>query len=507
MVRTSSKCTARRSNARERIQKQGKQKTIALRNQPVLILVAALLVAVTWVGCQNATPASPDSAPRMRDTVGNLTFTVGVPGDHTLPAATGGNGPLSYSLQPSVPGLTFHTATRTLSGTPTTAGTYSMTYTVIDGDDNVTDSDAAVQQFTITVVDPEPPDTAPRFSDSVADRTFSVGETVSLTLPAATGGNGPLSYSLQPSVPGLSFDPATRIFSGTPTTAGTYTMTYTVIDGDDNVTDSDAALQSFAITVASGPPPDTAPRWLDSVADLTFTVGVPVDLTLPAATGGNGSLSYSLEPEVPGLAFDTATRTLSGSRTTVGTYPMTYIVIDADDNHDPSDADVQAFTITVVAAGPPPLSDTSEFAEVTEMEQIEIDGGDTVAAAKNEVLIYVDENASQQDLAALYRTITEHGGTIAGSLAEMRTLQIRIPEGMSEPQFAESLEGFSGVSGAGLNLQQRYDEIDDVNPTANVVNASHRGTYPSFDYNYWIEQIDLHLVWRFFTEAPGRPTA
>ena len=443
----------------------------------------------------------PDTAPHWLDTVADLTLTVGETVDLTLPPASGGNGPLSYSLRPSVPGLSFATATRTLSGSPTTTGTYPMTYTVVDGDDNHDPGDTAVQAFTITVVAQPPPDTAPRWLDTVADLTFNVGVPVDLTLSAASGGNGSLTYSLQPTVPGLTFHAATRTLSGSPTTAGTYSMTYLVVDADDNHDPGDTAVQSFTITVAPAPPPDTAPRWLDSVADLTFNVGVPVELTLPLASGGNGPLSYSLLPSVPGLSFDPATRTLSGTPTAAGSYPMTYTVVDADDNHAASDTGMQTFTITVVAAGPPPLSDTSEFAEVTEMEQITIDGGDTVVAAKNEVLIYVDENASQQDLAALYGRIAAHGGTIAGSLAEMGTLQVRIPEGMSESQFAESLEGSSGVSGAGLNLQQRYDEIAAVEPTANLVSASHGGTYPSFDDNYWIEQIDLHLVWRFFTRG------
>ena len=57
--------------------------------------------------------------------------------DLTLPAATGGDGTLMYSLSPSPPaGLSFNTSTRKLSGTPTgsqAATTY--TYTVTDSDD------------------------------------------------------------------------------------------------------------------------------------------------------------------------------------------------------------------------------------------------------------------------------------------------------------------------------------------------------------------------------------
>jgi hypothetical protein len=69
----------------------------------------------------------------------------------TLPEASSGNGTLSYSLTPTVPGLTFATATLTLSGMPNSVGTYAMTYEAVDGDDNTADSDAATLTFTITV--------------------------------------------------------------------------------------------------------------------------------------------------------------------------------------------------------------------------------------------------------------------------------------------------------------------------------------------------------------------
>ena len=48
-----------------------------------------------------------------------------------------------------------------------------------------------------------------------------------VTLPEAKGGSGTLTYSVMPTVPGLSFDPATRVLRGTPTVAGAYPLTYT----------------------------------------------------------------------------------------------------------------------------------------------------------------------------------------------------------------------------------------------------------------------------------------
>ncbi len=92
----------------------------------------------------------------------------------TLPAATGGDGDLSYGLDPQVPGLTFQPVTRTLTGTPGAAGEYAMTYTATDADDNTDPSDAAVLRFTITVTEPEPPNQPPYASVEIQSRTLQV---------------------------------------------------------------------------------------------------------------------------------------------------------------------------------------------------------------------------------------------------------------------------------------------------------------------------------------------
>jgi hypothetical protein len=66
-----------------------------------------------------------------------------------------------------------------------------------------------------------------------------------VTLPEADGGSGTVTYSVTPMVPGLSFDPATRVLSGTPTVAGGYPLTYTAM------TSGDEASLSFTVTVVS----------------------------------------------------------------------------------------------------------------------------------------------------------------------------------------------------------------------------------------------------------------
>lgn len=80
--------------------------------------------------------------------------------------------------------------------------------------------------------------------------------------------------------------------------------------------------------------------------DRTYMAGTAIDpLTLPEATGGNGTLTYSLSPDVPGLSFDSGARELTGTPTAAGAYDMTYTVTDAD-----GDTDTLSFAITVEAA-------------------------------------------------------------------------------------------------------------------------------------------------------------
>ena len=75
------------------------------------------------------------STPTIRpssQTVAEFTFKVGQPVSLILPAAAGGQEPLVYRLEQVPPGLAFATAqrgaTRTLSGMPTTPGTYRLPY-------------------------------------------------------------------------------------------------------------------------------------------------------------------------------------------------------------------------------------------------------------------------------------------------------------------------------------------------------------------------------------------
>ena len=95
--------------------------------------------------------------------------------------------------------------------------------------------------------------------------------------------------------------------------------------------------------------PDTPLSFEDGSApdNQIYTVDTAIStLALPEATGGNGTLTYSLIPQVSGLAFDATTRQLSGTPTTADAHSMTYTATDED-----GDTATLGFTITVQALG------------------------------------------------------------------------------------------------------------------------------------------------------------
>ncbi len=108
----------------------------------------------------------------------------------------------------------------------------------------------------------------------VGDQAFTVGRVIDpLTLPAATSGDAPLTYSLMPLPDGLSFDAATRTLTGTPTTEQSkITHTYAVADSD-----GDVATLEFGITINAAPMLDpacenTEPCLLITVVDFSTHV-------------------------------------------------------------------------------------------------------------------------------------------------------------------------------------------------------------------------------------------
>ena len=322
------------------------------------------------------------NTPSFASTLPNVIMKAGTAVSRVLPAATGGDlgafdtsvFSYTYSVSALPAGLTFAPATRTLSGTPTTDGFYTVTYRAEDADANTDDADAAIQTFKIAV-----PSSAgsmkPSFASTLSIVIVESGEVYSRVLPAATGGDHPefgYAYSVSGLPPGLSFDPATRTISGTQNLTGPWDVTYKAHDGDSSTGDADAAIDTFTIFVTQTeiPLPPTVPSFSDG-ATASFSIdenhasGATVG-TVAASDKDGDSLTYSLAGggDNDSFAIDASGTITVASGITLdheaqASYTVTARVTDGDDSGGNQETtatidDTIPVTITVTNVEEPP---------------------------------------------------------------------------------------------------------------------------------------------------------
>jgi hypothetical protein len=160
-------------------------------------------------------------------------WTQGAPGYSQTLAATGGSGTYTWSITAGsgagtaipAPGLTLNPVTGAITGTPTTAGTYTFTVTATD---TSVPALAASKQVSIVVNQPLAITTA-TIPDAVQGAFFQ-------RQLATSGGTSPLLWAVTAGAlpAGLSLDSLTGVISGIPTTAGPasdFTVTATDASG------------------------------------------------------------------------------------------------------------------------------------------------------------------------------------------------------------------------------------------------------------------------------------
>ena len=300
----------------------------------------------------NIVVSTADTAPAFADsaTITDKTFTVdGEITAFTLPEASGGNGTISYALTPDLPtGLSLNESTREVSGTPTAAAAQATyTWRASDSDANTADSDTAALTFSLTVN--KATLAAPTGLALKANSKTSTGFTITWT--AVSNAAGYAASAMRADGTGTA---VAVTVSGTTTeavftslTAGTaYKVTVTAT-GDANYANSPASAE-FDVSTAA----DSAPAFADSetITDKTFTVdGEITAFTLPEASGGNGTISYALTPDLPtGLSLNESTREVSGTPTAAAAQATyTWRASDSDANTADSDTAALTFSLTV----------------------------------------------------------------------------------------------------------------------------------------------------------------
>src|SRR3984893_18232921 len=155
---------------------------------------------------------------------GNQTSTVGTAASLQINASDSVSGQtLTYSATGLPAGLSINASTGLISGTPTTAGTSTVTATAKD-----TTGATGTASFTWTV---KAPGGNTVTVTSPGNQTSTVGTAASAQVSASDSATGQtLTYSANALPAGLSINASTGLISGTPTTAGTSTVTATATD-------------------------------------------------------------------------------------------------------------------------------------------------------------------------------------------------------------------------------------------------------------------------------------
>ena len=269
--------------------------------------------------------ASTNRNPVVNAALADANGSQGVPVNYTVPTnaftdpdgdaltlvATLANG------QPLPSWLSFNATTRTFTGTPAAGNTGALDI-MVTALDPKGGSIADVFRLAIAA---STTNASPYVAGAIAHQNATTGTAFTHTLAAGTfvdpnGDALTLTATLangQPLPSWLTFNAATRTFSGTPPTANTGTLLIAVTATDPS---GAKATDVFSLTVATFNP---APILVDPLANQTGEAGDALSFTLPAGTfTDNGALTLSAKlgngAALPSwLVFNPATGTFTGT--------------------------------------------------------------------------------------------------------------------------------------------------------------------------------------------------
>lgn len=248
--------------------------TGVISGTPTVLGVASFTVRVTDDVGNVATRAdSIDvySSPVISGTVGNQAELTVAYSDSSL-SASGGKPTLAWTISGGTlpPGMSINGGTGSITGTPTTAGTYNFTVRVTDALGRAYDSNQSIIVRQKVVISSGPSQYATR-SVSYPAGSSSVANGWSAYTWAISAGSLP---------PGLALNSGTGSITGTPTTAGNYSFTI-------RVTDALGAQAFYTTTIYVAVPVSIGESMPDATVGVNFDYAINV-------SGGWGPYAYSV---------------------------------------------------------------------------------------------------------------------------------------------------------------------------------------------------------------------
>lgn len=422
-------------------------------------------------------------------------------------AATGGNGG-SYTWTWAAasgssipPGLNLSTA-GAITGTPTTAGTYSVVATA-------TDSVSNTGNATLTIL------IKPGISiNSITLPTGYVGSAypptgTSATMSATGGAAAPYTWSMAAASgssvpPGLSIGASTGAITGTPTTQGSYSA---VITATDSASPANTASVTLLITIGAGI--TVTPPSLGAAYN-----GTPYTSSAFAASGGNGgpytwswaAASGSTLPS--GLNIDAITAIISGTPVNSGTTTATSSVVatatDSLGNKGNANATISIeATVAITTATLPPATVGANYDQALAAEggsgtyqtwQVTSGAGSLAAVglSLNTATGHVTGASPTAGTASFSVSVTDSQAHVSAPVAytvPVNTLlkinQTSLPPGNTGASYSQTLtasggsgtytnwsiiSGASSLTGVGLSLNTSTGAITGSSPTAGTAN-------------------------------------
>ena len=323
--------------------------------------------------------------------------------------------------------------------------------------------------------------TEPTTGFTEADRTVTVGNSLSFLFPATSGGGSvsavvPASACRRPGSSAVLVSPVSTAEFLTDAVRWRWTPDASVADrtcnfslflSDPTELNTPETTVIFEIIVNSAPP-DTAVPAFDPAASidnqLYLTTDIPSaipDLTLPIATGGDGTLAYSIRPLLPaGLTL--TGRILSGTlaaRTSQASTAYTYRVSDTDSNPADTDTDTLTFTIEILnILFVPMFSSTANIP--AQVYAVGTDIGDVTLPQG-----YGSEPLAYSIMPTLPNGLTLTGRTLSGTPAA-RTAQAstaytyRVDDGDGSNADFSTLPFTIRITGTGVNICGRTAAVE-----------------------------------------------
>ena len=223
-------------------------------------------------------------------------------------AAAGGIAPYTYSATGVPAGLTFDAVNKVLTGTPTTAGLFTVAVTANDANGCTSVTNVTIRVCPVISITPV----------TLANATVGSAYTQATTF-AATGGTAPYTWAAPTGIPaGMAWDNVNLKLTGTPTTAGSGNIVL-------NVTDANSCPGTLTVALTRVCPTITV-----TPTTLAFaTIGTAYNqATAFSATGLTGTYTWSASNLPPAMSFDAVNKKLTGTPTTAGLYNVTVTATD-----------------------------------------------------------------------------------------------------------------------------------------------------------------------------------